>query len=149
MCHAYRNSTLSSRHVDVAFEALRAHAFFGLVEAFRTSAKLALRRFGVDDGSLDDVDLARRRSDGRLDACAPTARLRIDAGACRDTFRRNALDYLLYERAHRERRPARVDPRRHRCPESGLPRFCRRVRDSDLANDPETARLRGASRANV
>lgn len=99
-CHAYRNATppFDGARVDRGAAALEAHAFFGLLEAPRASARLALRAFGVAAEEERGVD-AERASDAR--PCGGRRRLALSAVACRGYFKENAEDYALYERAQR------------------------------------------------
>ncbi len=100
-CHGYRNTTyLDESHVDRAVEALKAHAFVGLLEAYNASVLLAAAEFGVTD--LEEDDFAQSRPSAALQAdCSPSRVLRADADACRAAFSAYALDNVVYERAHR------------------------------------------------
>lgn len=116
-CHAYRNATLNETHVDIAFNALRQHAFVGLLEAYNASTKLAMLKFQVDP-YLDGRDFAASRSSYSLvHRCSGATALRLDARACRGAFKHNRLDSLLYERVHRL--------------------FCDRLKAAGLFNQPE------------
>ena len=100
-CHGYRNTTyLNEEHVDAAVEALKAHAFVGLLEAYNASVLLAAAEFGVTN--LEEDDFAQSRPSAALQAdCSPSRVLRADADACRAAFSAYALDNVVYERAHR------------------------------------------------
>ena len=100
-CHGYRNTTyLDESHVDSAVEALKAHAFVGLLEAYNASVLLAAAEFGVTN--LEEDDFAQSRPSAALQAdCSPSRVLRADADACRAAFSAYSLDNVVYERAHR------------------------------------------------
>lgn len=116
-CHAYRNASLTTQHVDAAFDALERHAFVGLLEVYNASTKLAMRTFGVEpDPEGRDFKSVRRSSSNRQQ-CTGGAALRLSSVACRDSFRQNTLDYLLYEKVHRL--------------------FCARLREANLLNQPD------------
>ena len=77
-CHGYRNTTyLNEEHVDAAVEALKAHAFVGLLEAYNSSVLLAAAEFGVTNLEEDDFAQSRpsaalRRTVVRLGSCGRT-----------------------------------------------------------------------------
>ena len=117
-CHGYRNSStyLGEAHVDAAFNALRRHAFFGLLEAYNSSVRLALGKFDVAPASRDRDFMPSRSSGSLKQQCSGAAALRIDADVCRGYFALNANDFALYERVHRE--------------------FCRRLDAAGLSDHP-------------
>lgn len=117
-CHAYRNASsyLTREHVDTAFDSIKDHAFFGLLEAYNASVLLASHVFEL--GQLDPEDFAKSRASASLDrSCSPPRILRNDPSACREAYRAYSLDNLLYERSHRL--------------------FCQRLDDAGLLARPE------------
>lgn len=118
-CHVYHNASsyLGSAHVDAAYRALERHAFFGLLEAYNGSARLALETFDVPPGKNDFAPSRGSVSLGQK--CSGATALRLDARACRGFFELNANDFALYERVQRL--------------------FCRRLGAAGLAARPDVA----------
>ena len=101
-CHAYRNaSLLTEKHVDSALTAISTHHFVGLLEAYNTSVKLALSAFELFDLRDDKLFSPSRASGSLTHDCSGAVALRLDPLACRYTFSRNRLDFILYEKVHR------------------------------------------------
>eukprot|EP00633_Aureoumbra_lagunensis_P003220 CAMPEP_0197299808 /NCGR_PEP_ID=MMETSP0890-20130614/46818_1 /TAXON_ID=44058 ORGANISM="Aureoumbra lagunensis, Strain CCMP1510" /NCGR_SAMPLE_ID=MMETSP0890 /ASSEMBLY_ACC=CAM_ASM_000533 /LENGTH=319 /DNA_ID=CAMNT_0042778289 /DNA_START=48 /DNA_END=1010 /DNA_ORIENTATION=+ len=101
-CHGYRNASdyLNESHSYSAISALRQHAFFGLLEAYNASVLLAYHTFGIEHP--DDRDFAKSRASVSLDRkCSPPKVLRNDATACRAFYKAHALDFIVFEEAHR------------------------------------------------
>lgn len=96
-CHGYRNATyLNEEHLRAAKRALRAHAFFGLLEAYNSSVNLMAVTFGIQLNEADFVkDRVRRQTSKDL-------AVKTNAKFCRLAMQNNRLDALLYEWAHRE-----------------------------------------------
>ena len=116
-CHGYHNASayLTEAHADRAVDALAAHSFFGLLEAYNASILLAARQMDLTD--LVDDDFAQSRASASLQmACSPSKVIRNDPDACRFTFDRYRLDNIVYERAHRV--------------------FCGRLATNGLLDDP-------------
>ena len=138
-CHVYHNASsyLGAAHVDAAFNALERHAFFGLLEAYNASARLALDAFGVAPGRARPAsgraiapgkrsppraghDFAPSRGSASLkQSCSGATALRLDAAACRGFFALNRNDFALYERVQRL--------------------FCARLDAAGLATRPDVA----------
>ena len=127
-CHGYRNASsyLGPVHVDAAFRALRRHAFFGLLEAYNSSVRLALREFDVAPASKDRDFMASRSSGSLKQQCSGAKALRVNATVCRGYFDLNRNDFALYERVHRE--------------------FCGRLDANDLMGHPNVREELGRAR---
>jgi len=119
-CQAYHNASahLGEAHVSNALAALEDHAFFGLLEAYNSSVRLLAQTFTIP---LDDRDFEKTRGSTQLKKrCSPSRVMRLDGTACRAGFAANALDVVLYERAHRA--------------------FCARLEAAGLAGDAAVRR---------
>ncbi|KAJ1451652.1 hypothetical protein M885DRAFT_529249 [Pelagophyceae sp. CCMP2097] len=102
-CHGYRNASdhLDESHVDAAFGALKRHAFFGVLDAYNASVLLALFAFGIKPDEKRDFEQTRPSTSLSRD-CSGASALRLSASACRGAFVANRLDFMLFERVHRE-----------------------------------------------
>ncbi|KAH8053731.1 acid phosphatase [Aureococcus anophagefferens] len=125
-CHGYRNASsyLGPAHVDAAFRALRRHAFFGLLEAYNSSVRLALREFDVAPASKDRDFMASRSSGSLKQQCSGAKALRVNATVCRGYFDLNRNDFALA-------RP---------------PQFCGRLDANDLMGHPNVREELGRAR---